>query len=140
MLYLMDVSARNRPCIVVTHYTLTQPWSMVVLVTVFLAVSGGHTSEMLRLVSSLSSEYYPRLYVVASTDTLSEQRARAFEAAQLVQGKVHFARIPRLREVGESMVSSMLSSVRAVLATGPVVVGFMPDLVRRTSTLHALTS
>ena len=43
--------------------------------------SGGHTAEMLRLIEHLDfNKYQRRIYVVSSGDTLSEGKARAFEA------------------------------------------------------------
>ena len=43
--------------------------------------SGGHTAEMLRLIEHLDfNKYQQRIYVVSSGDTLSEGKARAFEA------------------------------------------------------------
>ena len=41
---------------------------------------GGHTSEMLRIISKMDLEFYtPRKYVVADTDGHSAEKARAFE-------------------------------------------------------------
>ena len=43
--------------------------------------SGGHTAEMLRLIQHLDfNKYQRRIYVVSSGDTLSEGKARTFEA------------------------------------------------------------
>lgn len=42
-------------------------------------VSGGHTTEVLRIMSSLSSMYYPRIYVVADTDKMSKEKIESFE-------------------------------------------------------------
>ena len=41
--------------------------------------AGGHTSEILRLVGSLSASYTPRYYVVADTDRMSEEKITTFE-------------------------------------------------------------
>ena len=43
------------------------------------SASGGHTSEILRLVCPLSAEYRPRVYVVADTDKMSEEKINALE-------------------------------------------------------------
>ncbi len=42
--------------------------------------SGGHTTEMMRLVSALDKEkYHPRLYLVAETDARSAEKALEHE-------------------------------------------------------------
>lgn len=43
---------------------------------------GGHTSEMLRLMGSLSSCYQPRIYIVAETDKMSEDKINSFEKSK----------------------------------------------------------
>lgn len=44
--------------------------------------SGGHTTEILRLMESLSAVYTPRHYVIADTDRMSEDKIRTFEASR----------------------------------------------------------
>ncbi|XP_043861533.1 UDP-N-acetylglucosamine transferase subunit ALG14 homolog isoform X2 [Dromiciops gliroides] len=53
-----------------------QPVSVRVLVV---AGSGGHTTEILRLLGSLSKDYNPRHYVLADTDKMSAVKIRLFE-------------------------------------------------------------
>ncbi|XP_059839936.1 UDP-N-acetylglucosamine transferase subunit ALG14 homolog isoform X2 [Hypanus sabinus] len=48
--------------------------------------SGGHTTEILRLVGSLSASYSPRHYVIAETDRMSEDKVRRLEAARVEEG------------------------------------------------------
>ncbi|XP_044288433.1 UDP-N-acetylglucosamine transferase subunit ALG14 homolog isoform X2 [Varanus komodoensis] len=43
------------------------------------AGSGGHTMEILRLLSSLSQSYSPIHYVLAESDKMSEEKIRSFE-------------------------------------------------------------
>ncbi|XP_072854074.2 UDP-N-acetylglucosamine transferase subunit ALG14 isoform X2 [Pogona vitticeps] len=43
------------------------------------AGSGGHTTEILRLLGSLSQKYSPRHYVLADSDKMSEEKIRSFE-------------------------------------------------------------
>ncbi|XP_028588575.2 UDP-N-acetylglucosamine transferase subunit ALG14 isoform X3 [Podarcis muralis] len=43
------------------------------------AGSGGHTTEILRLLSSLSQTYSPRHYVLADSDKMSEEKICSFE-------------------------------------------------------------
>ncbi|XP_008107394.1 UDP-N-acetylglucosamine transferase subunit ALG14 homolog isoform X2 [Anolis carolinensis] len=43
------------------------------------AGSGGHTTEILRLLGSLSQAYCPRHYILADSDKMSEDKIRSFE-------------------------------------------------------------
>ncbi|KAL4673884.1 hypothetical protein H8959_017818 [Pygathrix nigripes] len=43
------------------------------------AGSGGHTTEILRLLGSLSNAYSPRHYVIADTDEMSANKINSFE-------------------------------------------------------------
>jgi hypothetical protein len=50
------------------------------LLVCVVAIVGGHTAEMLNLLSVLQKERYsPRFYVAAATDNMSLQKARALE-------------------------------------------------------------
>lgn len=40
---------------------------------------GGHTTEILRLLESLSNAYSPRHYVIADTDEMSAHKINSFE-------------------------------------------------------------
>ncbi|KAL0156446.1 hypothetical protein M9458_047692, partial [Cirrhinus mrigala] len=46
----------------------------------------GHTTEIVRLMGSLSQSYNPRHYVIADTDKMSEEKIRTFEAEQEKSG------------------------------------------------------
>ncbi|XP_040262544.1 UDP-N-acetylglucosamine transferase subunit ALG14 homolog isoform X2 [Bufo bufo] len=46
------------------------------------AGSGGHTTEVLRLLSGLSKSYYPTHYVLAETDKMSEEKIHSFETSK----------------------------------------------------------
>uniref|UniRef100_A0A8B9P4E9 UDP-N-acetylglucosamine transferase subunit ALG14 n=1 Tax=Apteryx owenii TaxID=8824 RepID=A0A8B9P4E9_APTOW len=52
----------------------TPPLSLLVV-----AGSGGHTTEILRLLSCLSESYSPRHYILADSDKMSETKIRSFE-------------------------------------------------------------
>lgn len=76
--------------------------------------SGGHTSEMLRLLSALDlSVYSPRTYYLAETDKFSKEKLQEFEKDRT---DYRVLQIPRAREVGQSYVSSVMTTVRAVAA------------------------
>ncbi|XP_037135906.1 UDP-N-acetylglucosamine transferase subunit ALG14 homolog isoform X1 [Syngnathus acus] len=96
------------------------------------AGSGGHTTEILRLMKSLSSAYSPRFYIIADTDTMSEERIRAFEKSKQIldcdpQFTIH--RIPRSREVHQSWSSSVLSTLNAQFYAIPLIFRLRPDMV-----------
>jgi beta-1,4-N-acetylglucosaminyltransferase len=86
--------------------------------------SGGHTAEMLSILSKLSRDTYtPRTYCYAETDTHSSERVkRADECATLVS-------VPRSREVGQSFSSSVLTTLVAFYAAWPIVWRHRPQLL-----------
>ncbi|KAH9948550.1 glycosyltransferase family 1 protein [Amylocystis lapponica] len=81
--------------------------------------SGGHTSEMLMLVSSLDfGRYFPRTYIVSAGDTLSTQKAVALESLKaadrppspnVVSGAT-FITIPRARRVHQTLLTTPLTA------------------------------
>lgn len=96
------------------------------------AGSGGHTTEILRLLGSLSRSYTPRHYVIADTDKMSEEKIRTLEASKennSNQSQFTIHRIPRSREVRQSWSSSVLSTLYAQLYSLPLVFRLRPDVV-----------
>ncbi|XP_042191701.1 UDP-N-acetylglucosamine transferase subunit ALG14 homolog [Callorhinchus milii] len=94
--------------------------------------SGGHTTEMLRLVNSLSPLYAPRHYVIANTDKMSEEKVRIIEAAKNekdTEPQYTIHRIPRSREVRQSWISSVVTTVYSILYSIPLVFQLKPDMV-----------
>nr|XP_044994330.1 UDP-N-acetylglucosamine transferase subunit ALG14 homolog isoform X3 [Jaculus jaculus] len=65
-----------RLCIVLRSHDVKPRESLSLLIV---AGSGGHTTEILRLVGSLSSAYSPRHYIIADTDTMSANKINSFE-------------------------------------------------------------
>ena len=89
--------------------------------------SGGHTTEMIRLLTFLDvRKYSPLTYVVATTDTTSLQRIEASNSAR--RGDAVF-RIPRSREVGQSYFTSILTTLRSFLSCIYVALRVRPDFV-----------
>mmetsp|Transcript_31429 Transcript_31429/g.82430 ORF Transcript_31429/g.82430 Transcript_31429/m.82430 type:complete len:253 (+) Transcript_31429:433-1191(+) len=89
--------------------------------------SGGHTTEMLRLLGALNLQSYtPRTYVYAETDRMSPTKLAAFE-----RNRVDYVTrvIPRAREVRQGAVGTIFGSARALAAAVPMVLRGMPDLV-----------
>ncbi|KAJ8010446.1 hypothetical protein DPEC_G00075160 [Dallia pectoralis] len=96
------------------------------------AGSGGHTTEILRLMDSLSQSYSPRHYVIADTDKMSEDKIRTFESSKKDIGtddQFTIQRLPRSREVLQSWSSSVVSTLNAVLYAIPLMYRLSPDMV-----------
>lgn len=74
--------------------------------------AGGHTTELLALLSTLpKSEYEPFVYTVSSGDTFSLAKAQAFEEARrgspkLAAHPLQALEIPRARSVGQSWLTT----------------------------------
>lgn len=101
--------------------------------------SGGHTAEMLALLKGLApGTYAPRDYILADTDHTSAQRIEAFEAARAPTSEIGQAaaattyrllRLPRSREVGQSYVSSVFTTLYALLHAAGLVLRARPSLL-----------
>jgi beta-1,4-N-acetylglucosaminyltransferase len=92
--------------------------------------SGGHTAEMLKLLSGVSlTRYSPRTYIVAENDKLSKAKAEAFESSAGGTGSANIKCIPRAREVGQSYFSSVFTTLYSILASMWLVVWNRPDLL-----------
>ncbi|KAL9255780.1 UDP-N-acetylglucosamine transferase subunit ALG14-like protein [Drosera capensis] len=104
--------------------------------TLIVLGSGGHTAEMLNLLTVLQKDRFsPRYYIAAATDNMSLQKARGFENSSNDEAEVEtaqFMQIYRSREVGQSYVTSVGTTLVAIahalwliIKTRPqVVVGF----------------
>lgn len=97
--------------------------------------SGGHTGEMIALLSALPrSRYTPVTFVTAATDKLSEQRAKDL---LLADGKpwasrnseCMFCTIPRAREVGQSWISTIWTTLGAFWHALKLVHRARPDVL-----------
>lgn len=90
--------------------------------------SGGHTAEMIQLLRSLDrSTFAPMLYVIANSDHTSARRIEAFEGDGTRQYRL--LRLPRSREVGQSYLSSTLTTLYAMLHAFVLVWRTLPSLV-----------
>ena len=90
--------------------------------------SGGHTAEMLRILGGMRLEnYQPRVYVAAGSDSMSVTKAEAFESRQDCRADVR--KIPRARQVLQSYLTSVFSTLLSVAYCVPLVLRVWPDLV-----------
>ena len=88
--------------------------------------SGGHTAEMMALLRRLNrGTFAPLLYVIARSDHTSAQRIereRAPPAGCLL-------RLPRSREVGQSYVTSVYTTLHALVHAVYLVYRHLPGVV-----------
>lgn len=95
--------------------------------TIICIGSGGHTTEMLKLVQTLDfKKYTPRIYIMASSDKISSSKIRAIEGSNC---DFDIVEIPRSRVVGQSYVTSVFTTLFSVIYSIPVVCRIRPDLV-----------
>ena len=91
--------------------------------------SGGHTAEMLRLITAFDFDRYaPLTLVTAATDTTSRAKAER-ELPREALATARWAEIPRAREVGQSFGSSVPSTLHALWACVHLIWTASPDLV-----------
>ncbi|PAV82928.1 hypothetical protein WR25_00955 [Diploscapter pachys] len=90
--------------------------------------SGGHTTEMINLLKEMNDAYSPRIYVIAETDQMSQQKVIEHEQ-DLGAGEFDIVRIPRSREVGQDYFSSVFTTINAFYYAGFAVWKANPDLL-----------
>ncbi|OAV97752.1 hypothetical protein PTTG_11789 [Puccinia triticina 1-1 BBBD Race 1] len=77
--------------------------------------SGGHTGEMIRLLSDLPFDRYtPRTYIISSADSLSRSKAVELERSKQA-GQYTFLEIPRARRVNQSFLTSISTTINSLL-------------------------
>nr|XP_046227471.1 UDP-N-acetylglucosamine transferase subunit ALG14 homolog [Scatophagus argus] len=107
-----------------------QPGAKGSISVLVVAGSGGHTTEILRLMECLSAAYTPRHYVIADTDRMSEEKISTFESSkEHSESQFTICRIPRSREVHQSWGSSVISTLNALCYALPLVFRIRPDMV-----------
>lgn len=103
--------------------------------TMIVIGSGGHTTEMLRLVKVMTPGLYcPRIYVMASSDSTSEFKVHVLEEHLAAKSnrkyrKYSIFKIPRSRHVGQSFFTSAFSTVYSFLRCVPMMLYYRPGLV-----------
>ena len=92
--------------------------------TLIILGSGGHTSEMLRLVSALNlKKYSPKNYIVAETDTSSKSKLTNMD------GDSEILVIPRSREVGQTWISTLFTTINATMHCIKILWKYRPKLL-----------
>ncbi|XP_032159037.1 UDP-N-acetylglucosamine transferase subunit ALG14 homolog isoform X1 [Mustela erminea] len=116
---------------VVLHSRVLGPRQSCSLLVV--AGSGGHTTEILRLLENLSNAYSPRHYIIADTDEMSAHKIHSFEQNRadttIMLSEYYIHRIPRSREVQQSWLSTVLTTLYSMWLSFPLTHKVKPDLV-----------
>lgn len=118
------------PIIITLYYTCyhliyqyRKPTSSMTRSLMIVLGSGGHTTEMLRMVATLSNTVYtPRIYIIATSDFLSELKLREVDQTSVI------LKIPRARSVHQSWLTTPFTLLRAILASISIIAQ-KPDLL-----------
>ncbi|KAK3430751.1 UDP-N-acetylglucosamine transferase subunit ALG14 [Eucalyptus grandis] len=104
--------------------------------TLIVLGSGGHTAEMLNLLSVLQKDRFtPRFYIAAATDNMSLQKARVMEdslidvAGVKVEETAKYLQIYRSREVGQSYVTSVWTTLVATAHALYLMILLRPEVI-----------
>ena len=91
--------------------------------------SGGHTTEMLHMLKSLDPAKYGQVcFIVAQTDTWSLTKLNSFLSESQLK-HVRIEKLYRAREVKQSYVTSVATTLLGLLDSARVIVRFRPDLI-----------
>ncbi|XP_057494233.1 UDP-N-acetylglucosamine transferase subunit ALG14-like [Actinidia eriantha] len=104
------------------------------LSTLIVMGSGGHTAEMLNLLSVMQTDRFkPRFYVAAATDNMSLQKARMFENSLVNKAgmleNAQFMQIYRSREVGQSYLTSVGTTLIAIAHALWLMIKIRPQVI-----------
>lgn len=104
--------------------------------TLIVLGSGGHTAEMLNLLAVLQKERFaPRYYIAAATDNMSLEKARLFEnslaseTGHKLVGTPQFMQIYRSREVGQSYITSVWTTLVAMAHSLWLMIRVRPEVI-----------
>ncbi|KAL7752754.1 hypothetical protein RI367_001756 [Sorochytrium milnesiophthora] len=92
--------------------------------------SGGHTMELLQLVDTLTlSDFSARVYVVGADDSISVARAHRFESTHVTAStRYTICVVPRARKVGQSWLTTPLTTLQALAASVYAVLRHRPSI------------
>ncbi|KAK4252726.1 hypothetical protein QN277_014464 [Acacia crassicarpa] len=106
------------------------------LSTLIVLGSGGHTAEMLNLLVVLQKDRFtPRFYIAAATDNMSLQKAQLLENnltaknGTRVPNTAQFMQIYRSREVGQSYVTSIWTTLIAMIHALWLMIKIRPQVI-----------
>ena len=88
--------------------------------------SGGHTNEMMRLIDGLPEDLQPTHYIVGEDDSMSVEKLSHTNGHG---GKYKLIRLPRPRAVGQSYLTSTITSMRTLYGCIQVFRVSLPHLV-----------
>lgn len=95
--------------------------------TVVVIGAGGHGMEMMNILSGLDPAHYtPRVYVVARNDAMSRKKVQQFESKEQ---ELTIWGIMRAREVGQSYISSVFTTIGGFIHSLPLFLITRPDLI-----------
>ncbi|CAN1299216.1 UDP-N-acetylglucosamine transferase subunit ALG14 homolog [Linum perenne] len=102
--------------------------------TLIVLGSGGHTAEMIDLVSGMRKDRYtPRFYIAATTDNMSLQKAQVLEASLIddedKKAPAQFMQIYRSREVGQSYITSIGTTLIAIAHALWLMLRIRPEVI-----------
>ncbi|CAJ1931112.1 unnamed protein product [Sphenostylis stenocarpa] len=104
--------------------------------TLIILGSGGHTAEMLNLLAVLQKDRFnPRFYIAAATDNMSLQKAQLLEDSLAAQNETRvtdtaqFMKIYRSREVGQSYITSIWTTLIAMVHALWLMIKIRPEVV-----------
>ncbi|XP_058777482.1 uncharacterized protein LOC131651796 isoform X2 [Vicia villosa] len=104
--------------------------------TLIILGSGGHTAEMLNLLAVLQKDRFnPRFYIAAATDNMSLQKAMllenslASESGTDVANTAKFMKIYRSREVGQSYITSVWTTLIAIVHALWLMIKIRPEVI-----------
>lgn len=118
VVWVLQMIFRNRRSSVAAAREPAKP-----IKTLIILGSGGHTTEMITMTKHLNRTYYdPLEYCRASTDTTSVMRLKS-------DRNVVVHEIPRAREVGQSYVSSILTTLYAQIHAFFLIAKIRPGLI-----------
>ncbi|MED6191861.1 hypothetical protein PIB30_004521 [Stylosanthes scabra] len=104
--------------------------------TLIILGSGGHTAEMINLLAVLQKDRFnPRFYIAAATDNMSLQKAEllenslAAENGTPVNNPAKFMKIYRSREVGQSYITSIWTTLVAMAHALWLMIKIRPEVI-----------
>ncbi|CAJ2661374.1 unnamed protein product [Trifolium pratense] len=104
--------------------------------TLIILGSGGHTAEMLNLLAVLQKDRFnPRYYIAAATDNMSLQKAMMLENSLASESRIkvadtaQFMKIYRSREVGQSYITSVWTTLIATVHALWLMIKIRPEVI-----------